>query len=164
MEEMRDIVDENDNVIATVTKKEMREKNLLHRGAVIIVFNSKGEIFVHKRTSTKDIYPSYYDLAVGGGVLAGETYEKATKRELKEEVGIENPELKFLFKARYKNNIDNLFANIYSCVYDGEIKLQEDEIEKGFFISIKELKDMMKKEKFCPEAIDIFRRYEKLKK
>ena len=38
-----DLIDENDNVIGVVTHKEMREKNLLHRGVAILVFNSKNE-------------------------------------------------------------------------------------------------------------------------
>ena len=36
----------------------------------------------------KDVYPSYYDVAVGGVVGAGESYDDGAQRELAEELGI----------------------------------------------------------------------------
>ncbi|MFH1770247.1 MAG: NUDIX domain-containing protein [archaeon] len=160
MNEIVDVVNEDDEVIGTATRTEMREKNLLHRGGTIFVFNSEGEIFVHKRVKTKDIYPSYYDMTCGGGARTGETYEECAKRELGEELGIKDTELKFLFKFRYQNEIDNFFTKVYYCVYDGKITLQEEEVEEGRFMSIKELKKLMKKEKFCPDALVMFEKLE----
>ena len=159
-EDLRDIVDENDNVIETVTKKEMREKNLLHRRAAALIFNSKGKIFVHKRVKTKDIYGGYFDTTVGGGVDSGEDYETAVKREIKEEIGADIKNLKFLFDYRFKNEINCYISKIYTAIYDGQITLEKDEIESGEFITIEELKKLMKKEKFCPDAIEIFQKYE----
>jgi len=65
MPEYVDIVDENDRIIKCVTRKEMRKNGLRHRGTAILVFNSHGQLFVHKRTITKDIFPGFYDIAVG---------------------------------------------------------------------------------------------------
>jgi isopentenyldiphosphate isomerase len=153
MEEILDLVDENDIVIGKMTKSEMMNKKLTHRGCGIFVFNSKGEIFVHKRVKNKKIYPGYYDISFGGSLISGETYEEGAKRELFEESGIKNLELKFLFKERFTNDLNDVFAYVYKCIFDGELKLQKKEIESGKFMSINEVENLMKKEKFCPDSL-----------
>ena len=84
------------------TRAEMRAQSLRHRATYILVFNSSGQLFVHRRTATKDIYPSYYDVAVGGVVGAGESYDDGAQRELAEELGITavppRPILKFQYE------------------------------------------------------------------
>ena len=47
---------------------------LPHRSTYVLVFNSQGDLYVQKRTLTKDVFPGYFDVAAGGVVLAGETY------------------------------------------------------------------------------------------
>ncbi|NIR17298.1 MAG: NUDIX domain-containing protein, partial [Desulfobacterales bacterium] len=70
---------------------------LPHRATYILVFNSGGELYVQKRTQTKDVFPGYYDVAAGGVVLAGESYEEGAVRELLEELGIRGTPLEELF-------------------------------------------------------------------
>lgn len=158
MVEIIDIVDEDDNVIGRATREEVRKEILLHRCAMVFVFNSKGEIFVHLRTPTKKIYPSYYDMACGGGMEPGETYEKAAMRESSEELGLKNQKLEFLFKARHRSALDNSFVSVYKTVYDDKLTLQKEEIVSGEFMSIEELNKMIKKEKFCPDSLEMFKK------
>ena len=70
-----DIVDEKDNVIDTVPRSEMRKNNLRHRTAYFMVFNSKGELLITKRSKTKDIYPDLYEIP-GGTLGKSESYEE----------------------------------------------------------------------------------------
>ncbi len=58
----------------------MRKENLIHRATYILVFNSKGELFLQKRTKTKDVYPGYYDPVAGGVVTIGEDCETFAKK------------------------------------------------------------------------------------
>ena len=80
-EELVEIVDRDNRPIGALTRRLMREQGLIHRAAYILVFNTAGELFLQKRTLTKDIYPGYWDMAAGGVVLAGESYEAAARRE-----------------------------------------------------------------------------------
>ena len=82
------IVDDENRVVGSVLRREMRSRRLPHRATYILVFNSGGELFVQKRTMTKDVFPGYYDVAAGGVVLAGEGYMEGAVRELAEEMGI----------------------------------------------------------------------------
>lgn len=155
-EELVDIVDDNDNVIRQVTWKEMHEKSLLHRSSNVFVFNSKGELFVHKRAGSLKLYPGMYDVKMGGIVRAGESYEEAAKRELEEEAGIKNAELDYLFSIKFRSDKNNNNRKVFKCVYNGKIELQPEEVESGMFMTIDEAKKLMAEGKLSPSAIHVF--------
>ena len=91
-EEIVTIVDDRNNVVGAEPRWRMRSYGLPHRAAYILVFNSVGELFVQKRTDSKDIYPGHYDVAAGGVVMAGESYESAALRELERQLSTQAPE------------------------------------------------------------------------
>jgi len=159
-EEMIDIVDENDNVIDTVPRSVMRKKSLRHRCTYFMVFNSNGELLITKRTKTKDINPGKYEIP-GGSAVMGESYIKNVHREIEEELGIKNPDLKFLFDMSYEDKHTKELIKVYTCVYDGDIKPQEEEIDSYFFISIDKLKKMIQenRDKFPKNRIKILEKY-----
>ena len=96
-EEIVTIVDDRNNVVGAEPRWRMRSYGLPHRATYILVFNSAGELFVQKRADSKDIYPGHYDVAAGGVVMAGESYESAAMRELEEELGIRDTPLEQQF-------------------------------------------------------------------
>ena len=55
----------------------------------VCLFNSRGELLIQQRDRSKASYPEYWDVSVGGGVLAGETPREAAVREVREELGLE---------------------------------------------------------------------------
>ena len=158
-EEMIDIVDDNDMIIRQATWDEMHNKNLTHRSANVFVFNSKGEIFVHRRARNLPLYPGMYDVKVGGVVQAGENYEEAARRELKEELGIEGTKLEYLFDLKFRSQHNNNNRKVFMCVYDGRIKLQPEEVEEGKFVSLEEAKKMLEQGKLSPSADAVFNEF-----
>ena len=157
-DEIVDIVDEQDRVTAQATRREMRARKLRHRAAYVLVFNSRSQIFVHKRTATKDVYPSYYDVTVGGVLAAGESYDAAATRELEEELGLRAP-LRRLFDLRFA--LDGMAVNgvVYSCTSDAPLHLQPSEIESGRFIDLVEVIELTQGEPFCPDGLEALRLY-----
>lgn len=155
------IVDENNVELKPRTRAEMRAENLIHRATYILVFNSKGELFVQKRTAVKDIYPSHYEIAAGGVVAAGESYEESAKRELKEELGIDKDDLIFHFDNFYDTPTNRVWGRVFSCTYDGPMHLQEEEVESGEFMPVSSVLSMIKKKPFCPDGIDILQLFMK---
>jgi 8-oxo-dGTP pyrophosphatase MutT (NUDIX family) len=153
------IVDENNNETGSAPRNIMRARGLPHRASYILVFNRSGELFVQKRTMTKDIYPGYYDIAAGGVVLAGESYDQSAVRELAEELGITDTPLTSHFTFHYKDSSNLVWGRVYSCVYDGEITLQEEEIENGFFMTPDKLLALTEKEPFTPDGLYVLKRY-----
>jgi isopentenyldiphosphate isomerase len=152
------VVDEHNNEITQVTRATMRARTLIHRATYILVFNSQGKLFVQKRTATKDIYPSYYEIAAGGIVLARESYELSATRELYEELGIENEHLTPLFDNFYDDGNNRVWGRVFTCTYDGPMQLQKEEVECGEFMTINTILEMMKTHSFCPDGRDILNR------
>jgi len=157
------IVDKENNESGSAPRHEMRSKGLPHRAAYILVFNSKGEIFVQKRTWSKDIYPGYYDIAAGGVVLAGESYDESASRELEEELGIKDAVLTSHFTFCHEDVSNLVWGRVYSCTYDGEMSLQEEEIESGFFMTPDKVIALSEKESFTPDGLYVLKRYLRLK-
>lgn len=153
------IVDEQNNVIGAQTRYAMRLQGLIHRAAYILVFNSSGKIFVQKRTLSKDVYPGYYDVAAGGVVLHGETYEESARRELQEELGIEGVPLTHLFDFFHADDNNRIWGRVYKCIYDGAMVLQEEEVESGDFRDVEAVLHNAGKERFTPDGLDALRRY-----
>jgi isopentenyldiphosphate isomerase len=158
-DELVTIVDERNKVVGAVPRQEMRAGRLLHRATYVLVFNSRGELYLQKRTASKDIFPSCYDVAAGGVVLSGESYEDGAVRELEEELGIKGVPLTQLFDFSYQDKDVRVWGAAYSCVYDGEVVLQEEEIESGAFLPVDEVFRRAESEPFTPDGLYVLRRY-----
>jgi isopentenyldiphosphate isomerase len=153
------VVDRDNNETGRVPRHEMRTRGLPHRASYIMVFNSKGELFIQKRTRSKDIYPGYYDVAAGGVVLAGESYAASAKRELEEELGISETVLTPHFTFFHEENTNQVWGMVYTCIHDDALILQAEEIESGFFAAPDEVVALSRKEPFTPDGLYVLQRY-----
>jgi isopentenyldiphosphate isomerase len=158
-QEIVDLVDEEDHVVGKAPRSEVRTRNLLHREVAAIVRNSGGEIYVHRRTDTKDVFPGMYDMFVAGMVTSDESYEEAIRRELAEELGVQGVEPTLLFKARYSDPDINWWTCCYEVVWDGPIRHREEEIAWGRFMPEVELTAKLDELPFVPDGLVVFRRY-----
>ncbi|GAB4344335.1 MAG: NUDIX hydrolase [Desulfobulbaceae bacterium] len=156
--EIVQIVDEDNREIGAVSRRIMREQVLVHRAAYILVFNRAGLLFVQKRTRTKDVYPGYYDIAAGGVVLAGESYEEAADRELAEELGVKDVPLTACFDHYYEDRDNRVWGRVFRCVHEGPFTLQEEEIESGGFMEVSQILAPENGHLFTPDGLEILRR------
>jgi isopentenyldiphosphate isomerase len=147
------IVDERNNVIGAARRGEMRLKKLPHRSTYVMVFNSQGELYVQKRSLSKDIFPGFYDPFAGGVVLAGESYAVGAQRELEEEMGIRDVPLTHHFEFYYADDLSRVWGSVFSCVYDGDIVLQAEEVESGAFLAIETILQQAKTERYTPDGL-----------
>jgi isopentenyldiphosphate isomerase len=153
------IVDEQNNIIGAAPRWEMRMKRLPHRSTYILVFNPQGALYVQKRTLTKDVFPGYYDPATGGVVLAGEGYKESALRELDEEMGIQNVPLTALFEFYFADTHTRVWGSAFSCVYDGPLILQQEEVEHVEVMTIDDILRRSTTEQFTPDGLLVIRRY-----
>lgn len=143
-EEQFYVVDENDNVIGYATRSECHNRGLIHRSVYVIVLNDRGEIFLQKRSQSKDLYPGYYACSASGHVEYGESYEEAARRELMEELGIE-ASLKELCKFKCFSNVEREISVLFVCRYNGSFRLNSKEVSGGEFVSIEDLKRILER-------------------
>ena len=161
-EEIVQIVNLENKEIDAVPRRVMREQGLIHRACYILVFNKDGQLFLQKRTDTKDLYPSCWDIAAGGVVLAGESYELSAERELEEELGVSVKEFTHLFDQYFEKDENRVWGRIFSCVHNGPFVLQKEEVADGFFMDIVSIFALSEKESFTPDGIDILRKVAKI--
>lgn len=154
-----DVVTPDDEVVGRATRAEVRERKLRHRAAYVLVFNSQGQLFVHRRAADKDVYPGYYDVAAGGVVVAGETYDDAARRELAEELGIDDARLRRCFAFRFDDPANPLNGMVYSCTFDGAVRLQREEIVAGEWVDLEAVLEKIRTVPFCPDGLEALSRY-----
>jgi 8-oxo-dGTP pyrophosphatase MutT (NUDIX family) len=152
------IVDLDNRITGECPRSLMRAQRLIHRACYILVFNERGELFVQKRTMTKDIYPGYWDIAAGGVVLAGESYETSAERELLEELGISGVCPEFKFDSYFSDRDNRVWGRIFTCLHEGPFRLQAEEIEFGRFMTADEALDLCTREPFTPDGLKILKR------
>lgn len=158
-DELVDVVDASDRVLGRASRAEMRAGRLRHRATYLLLFNPRGELFVHLRTASKDVYPSHWDVAVGGVVAAGESYDEGARRELAEEVGIRGVAPEPLFDIAYADAANQVNGRVYRVVWDGALTLQPEEVVRGEWITLDAVRDRMRREPFCPDGVAVFDRY-----
>ncbi len=133
------IVDGRDRMVRLAGRDEMRKDGLLHRVTFVLVFNARGEILVQTRTMSKDWYPGRIDLAAGGVMTAGESYDESASRELQEELGIRsalNYEFKIYFEDNHSSPSARSWGSVYSCSSEGPFVLQPEEVEQVCFMTL----------------------------
>jgi len=162
--EIVQIVDLDNKEIKAVSRKIMRQQGLIHRACYILVFNDQGQLFLQKRTDTKDLYPSCWDIAAGGVVLAGESYEVSAERELSEELGVSVKEFTHLFDQYFEKDGNRVWGRIFSCVHNGPFVLQKEEVADGFFMDVAAIFALSEKEDFTPDGIDILKKVKPIEK
>jgi isopentenyldiphosphate isomerase len=156
--ELVDVIDAEGHTIATVTRKEIRSRRFPHRCTYLLVFNRRGELFIHLRTGSKDVYPSYWDVTVGGVLAAGESFEAGARREAAEELGIDiEPEP--LFPFRYEDAATVVQAMVYRMIHEGPFRLQPEEIVRGEFVPLTEVTRRAAVERFCPDGLAVLARW-----
>lgn len=157
-DEYVDWIDAEGRVRGVVSRREMRTRRLLHRCVYILTFNRRGELFLHLRTATKDVYPSHYDVAVGGVLLAGESFPDGASREVREELGIDAAPTP-LFSMCYEDARTAVQGEVYRLVHDGPFRLQPEEIVRGEFVPVPRALARTAVEPFCPDGIQVLRQY-----
>ena len=129
---MFDVVNERDEVIDRKARSEVHARGLLHRAVHVLVFNSRGEIFLQKRSMKKDRQPGVWDSSCSGHVDSGENYDRTAVRELREELGLKvKTAPQKLFKIDARAETDAEFVWVYRCESEGPFRLHPDEIETG---------------------------------
>lgn len=164
MTESVDIVDNSGKVIGKTTRDKAHTKGLLHPTVNILLFNSVGKVLLQKRSKTKLMFPLHWDISVCEHVFSKESSSKAAARGLFEELSIKmkikllrNNHIK-ISHYQIKNQVFREYelVKLYGGEFDGEIKIDEEEVVNTLFVTIPKLKELIYQSKisFTPWALD----------
>lgn len=138
------LVDDRDVEIGTMEKLEAHRKGELHRAISVFVFNSKGELLLQRRAQQKYHSGGLWTNTCCSHPMPGEPSEKAAKRRLREEMGIDlSPEFshKFIYKIDLDNDlIEHEYDHVFKAVYDGQPTVNKEEVEDWKYIDLNSLR------------------------
>jgi isopentenyl-diphosphate delta-isomerase len=142
------LVDQQDDVIGTMEKMEAHKKGLLHRAFSILLFSSGGELLLQKRSIKKYHSGGLWTNACCSHPTLHESIASTARKRLKFEMGIDL-QTQFAFKFIYRSELDkNLteheFDYVFTGIFDGTPRMNEDEVEDWKFIDIQSLRADLK--------------------
>ena len=92
------LVDEHDKVIGAMDKMEAHRRGILHRAFSILIFNSKGDVLLQKRSRNKYHSGGLWTNACCSHPTPDEAIDDATRKRLKHEMGIDlQPDFAYKF-------------------------------------------------------------------
>jgi len=161
--EIVDMVNQQGRVLGSLPRPYIHTWNILHRGIGMIVskdvdifkaFKSgkTPDVYVHQRTSTKRIFPSLFDMFVGGVSSSGEDAQWTAAREVAEELGLKraldalenkqedqiiNPLSEELFQCTVCTSYNRCVVSMFTYTCDTaleSITWQEEEVAWGDYV------------------------------
>ena len=141
-----DVVDDNDCVIGTMSRKEAHSKGYNVRIAATLVFTSAGKIVLQRISHLKQKDPLKWSYSSAGHVNAGEDYPEAALRELEEELGIRGGIERYIGMSRTIDPITNenkAFHRVFKVNHDGPFHFDENEVEEIKEFTLNELAEMV---------------------
>ncbi|MET9295534.1 NUDIX domain-containing protein [Streptomyces sp. NPDC003077] len=158
-DEILDIVDEQDRVVGQAPRGEAYARKLRHRCTFILARDAEDRIFVHRRTAHKLVFPSHYDMFVGGVVGAGESYDEAALREAEEELGVSGlPAPVPLFTFLYETGEHSWWSTVYEVRCTMPVHPQEAEIAWHAFLTDEELERRLGEWPWTPDGLAAYQR------
>ncbi len=152
-DEMVEEVDRDGAVVRRVTRSEMRRDRLRHRSVFIAVLSSGGDLLVHQRSMSKDIWPGWWDVAVGGVMAPGETAPVAARRELGEELGVDTDRIEHLGSGAYEDADVRLVADCFVCRHDGPFTFDDGEVTAVQWVPQTAVLEWLKTHRVLPDSV-----------
>ncbi len=161
-EEWLDLLDEQGKIIGKAPRSQVHgNPDLLHPVVHLHIFDSKGRLFLQKRSDNKDLYPGFWDTAVGGHISSGENPEYALIRETQEELGIVPESARIIFKYIMRNEYESELVHSFKMRHDGPFILNPEEISEGRYWTQFEIKKFLGKNVFTPNFEQEFKMLQK---
>jgi 8-oxo-dGTP pyrophosphatase MutT (NUDIX family) len=127
------------SVVGAEVRAVVRRDNLRHGATAVLVRNSAGLIYVHRRSADKDWAPSWYDAAAGGILRYDEEPAASAAREVAEELGFTPLALRPLGLSAYDDQATRVVEHCYETTWDGPITFADEEVVWGAWLTMEGL-------------------------
>lgn len=152
-DELVEEVSADGEVLGLVPRATMRARRLRHRSVFVAVVSGRDEVLVHRRSEGKDIWPGWWDLAVGGVCAPGEDWHDAAAREMAEELGVVGRPVEQIGLGAYEDPNVSLVAATFVCRTDGPFAFRDGEITEAHWAPMAEMHAWLGSRRFLPDSI-----------
>lgn len=143
--EYLDLVNENDQVIGRKLRADIYTEGVWNFRVVHgFVVNSKGQLWIPRRTAHKAIFPSALDFSAAGHVESGETYDASFAREVQEELNMDISKTGFRLLGHLtpKDGV-KVFQQVYEIRSDETPAYNPNDFTEYFWLTPQEAVDMI---------------------
>ncbi|WP_062542508.1 NUDIX hydrolase [Rufibacter tibetensis] len=141
----------NQPLFQNLSRREVHKIGYWHRTVQIYVLHPEKGYLCHRRSSSKDLFPSLWDISIGGHLGPEETYLDCAVRELSEELGIAVQPEKLEFvkvvtidgKDEKAGLLDREHAGIFlyhTSLNAEDFTVQQEEVEEVEYLSMPKLR------------------------
>ena len=145
-DEMLDLVDDNDEVIAQKNRSEIYASGARNFRVInAFLMNDQNQVWIPRRSPDKKLFPLCLDASVGGHVQAGETYLQAFERELQEELNLSAQDVSYSFVVYLNPKKNNVSAhmNVYLINHNHTLNYNTEDFQDSMWITIPELQKVI---------------------
>lgn len=131
-DESLEVVNEKDEVIELLPRREIHERKLRHRAVHVFLQNKSGEIYLQLRSHLKDTHARKWDSSASGHVDPGESYHDCAVRELWEELWVRpKGDLVRVARLNASEATDEEFIEVFLGEAKGKIRVHGQEVDSG---------------------------------
>jgi isopentenyldiphosphate isomerase len=150
-EEWVPLVDDKGKVTGQAPRSQVHNgSKLLHPVVHMHVFNKNKAILLQKRPLNKNIQPGKWDTAVGGHISAGETLEKALKKEAFEEIGLKDFSAKLQKVYKWESDVEAELVYLFTTFDFKNVAVQSNEVDEIRFWTKNQIERNLEKGVFTP--------------
>lgn len=151
------LCDKDGNEIGQYDKLQAHVENKLHKAFSIMIYNTSGQLLLHKRADVKYHTPGLWTNACCSHDIPGEDITVTVSRRLQEEMGFTcklQPQFTFLYQAELDNELfEYELDTVYTGIYDGPIDVfNPDEVSDARWMNISDVQSeiVANPEQFTP--------------
>jgi isopentenyldiphosphate isomerase len=128
-EELLSHVDENDVEMEGIRREECHNESIKpwHRNSHVYIINSQGELYITRRSHTKDTSPDLLTVTTAGHIRYQEDPKESAQRELMEELCLE-VDIHFVKKYKVDYGFEREFIYVYFGKTDNVPKIGNEEV------------------------------------
>ena len=158
--------------ICSLPRPLIHQYNLFHRGIGALILDDQDRVFVHQRSSSKRLFPSMYDMLMGGVSGSNESPMETLIRELDEELGInlkndqqtggKIPTVQYLGPTAIKTSYNHCYVDCYMVRCPEEVarslRFNDGEVEWGQWMTADELQRLLGSDRanFVPDGLQVW--------
>lgn len=140
------LVDTEDNPLGQVEKQKAHENGLLHRAFSVFLFDLQGRMLIQRRASSKYHSPNLWANACCGHPRPEEPLVQSAKRRLKEELGVQEVDLRSLGTISYHLNLgdgmqEHEYTHLLTGTYEGLVFPVAEEVRAYEWVELDQLMD-----------------------